>query len=323
VSSPKIALVGSVSFSRTTLEALLRHGAHVVGVLGLDRSASEGVSDYAPLDDVAAASGVPHRAFVKVNDAGVVEQVRAWAPDLLFVVGLSQLIHAPMMAIPPMGAVGFHPTPLPRGRGRAPVAWLTWDAAPGAASFFVLEEEADAGAIFVQEPFDVPAGAYAGEVVQQVRDAITRALDRWLPRLLAGEWNPIPQDEAAASFWGRRAAEDGWIDWTVSAAAIARLVRTASHPYPGAYTYFRDRKLFVWRASLVNAPFRGVTARVQHVAPDGSFVVQTGDGLLRVEEFSWEGGDGPKIAAGHRLGYGLEDEIRQLKARLNALETRE
>jgi methionyl-tRNA formyltransferase len=260
---------------------------------------------------------VPYRSYVKINAPEIVEQVRAWAPDLMFVVGLSQLVHDDIMSIPPMGSIGFHPTRLPEGRGRAPVAWLTWDAKPGAATFFVLEKEADAGAIFVQEPYDVPHAAYSDEVIAAVRAAIDRALDRWLPRLLAGEWNPVPQDEAMASFWGKRAAEDGWIDWMRPAEEIARLVRTASEPYPGAYTYLRGKKLLIWRASVSELPFRGVPGRVLHTDTAG-FLVQTGDGLLRVEKHELLG-EG-RVAVGQRLGFVVEDEIARLRERVTALE---
>jgi methionyl-tRNA formyltransferase len=318
--SIRIVLAGSVSFSRITLEALLRHGANVVGVLGLDPAVSKDVSDYARLDDV---SDVPYRPFTKINAPEIAEQVRQWRPDLLFVVGLSQLAGNDILRVPRMGAIGFHPTQLPQGRGRAPVAWLTFDEWPGAASFFVMEKEADAGAIFVQEPFEVRKGAYATEVIDAVRAAMTRALDRWLPSFLAGQWNPQPQDDSQASFWGRRAAEDGLIRWDDSADAIARLVRTASRPYPGGYTYWRDKKVIVWRASVAELPFRGVTGRILHVAQDGTFLVQTGRGLLRVEEAQLaESQEAPRVAAGQKLGYAAEDEINRLKERIRALEER-
>ncbi len=299
-----VVLAGSVSFSRVTLEALIRHRAEIAGVLGLDAAAATNVSDYAALDDLAGMAGIPYASFTRINAPDAVAKIRAWAPDVLFVVGLSQLVSDEIMAIPSRGCIGFHPTPLPRGRGRAPVAWLTWDGTPGAATFFVLEKEADAGAIFVQEPFDVAPGAYAGEVIDATRAAIVRALDRWLPALLAGEWNPTPQDESRATFWGKRAPEDGLIDWREPAAEIARLVRTASRPYPGAYTWFRDAKLIVWRASVADLPYRGVVGRVQHAFPDGSLLVQTGEGLLRIEEMELAEIEGPRsVWVGQKLGH--------------------
>ncbi|HSP16216.1 MAG TPA: formyltransferase family protein [Thermoanaerobaculia bacterium] len=323
VRSPRIVLAGSVSFSRVTLETLIRLGATICGTLGLDPAAARQVSDYARLDDVAAAAGIPYVGFTKINAPEIVAQLRAWSPDALFVVGLSQLVQDEILSIPHVGAIGFHPTPLPRGRGRAPVAWLTWDGDSGAATFFVLERQADSGAIFVQEPFAVRRDAYAGEVIEAVRAAIIRGIERWGPRLLAGEWNPIPQDEQRATFWGKRAPEDGLIDWSRPASEIARLVRTASRPYPGAYTFARDHRVRIWRASTVDLPFRGVVGRVLNAWPDGSLLVQTGDGLLRVEELEIVDGELSGHAwVGQKLGYDQDEEIFRLRERVRLLEKR-
>jgi methionyl-tRNA formyltransferase len=321
--NPRIALAGSVSFSRVTLETLIRHGANVVAVLGLDPSAAGPVSDYASLDDVACAANIPYFGFTKINAPEVVETLRECRPDVFFVVGLSQLVGEELMSIPVVGSVGFHPTPLPIGRGRAPVAWLTHDGTPGAATFFVLVKEADAGAVFVHEPFDVTPGQYAEDVIVSVRAAIERALDRWLPSLMAGEWSPLPQDELRATFFGKRAPEDGLIDWTRPADAIAALVRAASRPYPGAYTYALDHKIVVWRARVDDARFRGVVGRVLDVAADGSALVQTGQGLLRIEELEIlprTDRPRPKLGVGLKLGIALEDEIFRLGQRIAELE---
>jgi methionyl-tRNA formyltransferase len=312
----KIVLAGSVSFSERTLAALIRHRADVAGVLGLAESASANVSDYANLATLAREAGIPYRDFVKINAPEVVQQVRQWSPDVLFVVGLSQLVGEELMRIPRLGSVGFHPTRLPAGRGRAPVAWLTHDGQDGSATFFVLENDADAGAIFVQEPFSVREDAYAMDTLVAVRDAIGRALDAWLPRLIAGEWQPVPQDETRASWWGKRGPEDGWIDWSLPARDIVRLVRTASRPYPGAYTYYRDRKMLVWRASESDARYRGVVGRI--LDNRGPLLVQSGSGIVAIEEFELEGA---KPAVGVKLGYAVEDEIFALKKRIAALES--
>ena len=319
---PRIALAGSVSFSRVTLERLLQHQANVVGVLGLAQSKSANVSDYARLDDLAETRGVPYVDFETINAGTVVEAVRSWQPDFLFVVGLSQLVKAELLSIPKMGCVGFHPTHLPRGRGRAPVAWLVFDAAPGAASFFLMDEGTDSGPLFVQEPFEIGESANSETAIVTVREAIARALDRWLPNLLRGEWNPQPQDEAQATYFGKRSAEDGLIDWSRSAVDIDRLVRTAGRPYPGAYTHVGDVKVLVWQTSIERSlPFRGVPARVLKIAENGALLVQTGDGLLWIREMEFASSNKPpRIAVGTRLGYSPDDEIHDLRKRVAGLE---
>ena len=320
--APRCVLAGSVSFSRVTLERLLHHGAVVGGVLGLSASKSANVSDYARLDDLALARGVPYRDFESVNAPEIIDAVRAWHPDLLFVVGLSQLVKSELLAVPAMGCVGFHPTRLPRGRGRAPVAWLVHDAACGAASFFLMDEGTDSGPLFVQEPFAIDETTTSEQAISIVREAMGRALDRWLPRLLAGEWNPEPQDEAAATYSGRRGPEDGLIEWSHDAVAIDRLVRSAGRPYPGAYTYVGDAKVVIWRTSIERSlAFRGVVGRILKIAGDRSLLVQTGDGLLWIHELEILSAEPhPRMAVGTRLGYAAQDEVFELRRRVAQLE---
>ena len=323
-SSLRIVLAGSVGSSRLTLQALLRHRANVVGVLELVPDDAAAISGFARLNDVALEAGVPCLGFQNINAPEIVAQVREWQPDLLFVVGLSQLVKAELLAAPKLACVGFHPTQLPRGRGRAPVAWLVLDAVPGAANFFVMDEGADSGPTLVQEPFDVSPTDDAASVTTSLEQAIVRALDRWLPKLLAGEWNPQPQDESLATYHGKRAPEDGWIDWSRSAREIHALIRAAGRPHPGAYSYLKDRKLIVWRAELdTTTPFRGVIGRVLLNDPQRGSLIQMGDGLLWLNDVEWGDGDNsklPKLAVGQRLGYVVEDEVSRLKARLVELE---
>lgn len=322
----RIVLAGSVGSSRLTLQSLLRHRANVVGVLELAPDDPSVISGFARLIDVATEANVPCVGFQNINAPEIVAQVREWQPDLMFVVGLSQLVKAELLSVPKLACVGFHPTMLPRGRGRAPVAWLVLDASPGAANFFVMDDGADSGPILVQEPFNVSPTDDAASVTASLEGAIVRALDRWLPRLFAGEWNPLPQDEAAATYHGKRAPEDGCIDWSKSARDIQALIRAASRPHPGAYSYLKDRKLVVWRAELdTTTPFRGVIGRVLLNDAQRGSLVQTGDGLLWLSEVEWGDGDNakpPKLAVGQKLGFVVEDEINQLKARIAELEKR-
>ena len=253
--------------------------------------------------------------------------VKRWAPDVFFIVGLSQMIKKDLLALPRLGCVGFHPTALPEGRGRAPVAWMALEGRSGASTFFMMNERADAGPILAQEPFTVTEADYSEDVVRKLEAAIEVALDRWLPKLKKGEWKAVPQAEERASFYGKRAPEDGIIHWEWPAAKILSLIRAASRPYPGAYTFVGKWKWIIWRAEQETAvPFRGVAGRILDFDESKGWLVQTGDGLLWLTQTEFEpvpAGElplPPKIGA--RLGYEAENEIHLLKKRLAALESR-
>jgi methionyl-tRNA formyltransferase len=323
----RIVIAGAVGSTRQTLEALIKFNAPVVGVLQMRGEKSHTVTGFEPLEQVAAAAGIPCVSFANINDPEIVDQVREWNPDLMFVVGLSQLVRDDMLAIPKMGCVGFHPTFLPVGRGRAPLAWLTLDSGPGAASFFLIDDGVDSGPIFVQEPFEITPQDYAGDVAQKLETAIDVALERWVPNLLAGEWNPLPQDELLATYHGKRGPDDGLIDWHQSAIDIHALIRAAGDPHPGAYTWHQGNRLLVWRAELEEQlPWRGAIGRVLLLDSERGALIQTGEGLL------WLGLVQADSAApvnaqdllrvGQKLGFVVQDEIANLRDRVAALEAR-
>jgi methionyl-tRNA formyltransferase len=313
--NPRIVLAGSVSSSARTLEALIRNGANIVGAAGLAQSKSARVSGYVRLDGIAANAKIPYFDFKDINTEDVYRAIEACAPDLLFVVGLSQIVRAPLLNLPSIGCVGFHPTWLPKGRGRAPLAWLVLDGVPGAATFFLMDEGADSGPILVQEPFFVAPTDYAADVEGRILDAIDCALDRWIPKLQTGEWHPQPQDHTLATYNGRRGPDDALIKWDRPAREIDSLIRAASKPHPGAHTYVAGHRLLIWRAKPVSdRSYRGVVSRILDVNSAGHLLVQTGDGLLWLTEYEISDPEGahPRLAPGVKLGYEPQDEIHRL-----------
>ena len=337
----RIVVAGAVGSTRQTLQALIKFGAPVVGVLQMRGESSHTVTGFESLDQIAAQAGIPCATFANINDAEIVAQVRDWNPDLMFVVGLSQLVRDDMLSIPNLGCIGFHPTFLPIGRGRAPLAWLTLDNGPGAASFFLIDDGVDAGPIFVQEPFEITPQDYAGDVANKLEQAIDVALDRWLPKLLAGEWDPQPQDEVLATYHGKRGPDDGLIDWHQSACEIHALIRAAANPHPGAYTWHKSQKLIVWRAEIEDQlPWRGAAGRVLLLDMERGALIQTGEGLIwlthvetevtgqrPVEPSSELGSEAREqvnaarmLRVGQKLGFVVQDEIADLKVRVAALE---
>ncbi|MCO6047420.1 hypothetical protein NG895_26250 [Aeoliella sp. ICT_H6.2] len=324
-SAPRIVFAGSVNTSRTALESIVAAGGNLVGVLELAPSASRNVSGFAELSDIAARAEVPIVRFEKINSPEVMTAVERWQPDLLFVVGLSQLVADELLNLPRLGCVGFHPTLLPEGRGRAPIAWLALGQARGAATFFLMDAGADSGPILAQHPFDVSPDDYAFDIEEKVNQSIREALGQWLPRLNAGEWAPAPQDHSQASYLGKRTPADGHIDWCLAATDIAQLVRAASRPLPGAYTYLGNAKLIVWQATIVeNANIQGIPGRVLNFDSDKRPLLQTGNGVLRLDEIDivCDSLDTPKLRVGSQLGYSAEDEVHRLRKKVAKLEAK-
>ncbi len=157
----------------------------------------------------------------------------------------------------------------------------------------------------------------ASSVEQKVLNAIDAALDRWLPKLLSGVWEPRAQSEDEATEYGVRRPEDGLINWQQDAVIINRLVKSAAPPHPGAFTFCNDKKLTVLSSSIEpQLSIKGVTGRVLKV-DQGRVLVQCSNSLLWIESYEFAG----QLRVGKQLGYQPELEIFRLKQEIAKLKS--
>ncbi len=296
------ALIGSVSSSVAALRGMLRGGLEVTGVLGLHERHAARVSDYCALGPLAEDAGVAFLDFDKVTEPTVSAFLEAHRPDWLFVIGLSQLVPAGLCSIAGAGAIGFHPTLLPEGRGRAPIAWTILLERPAAVNLFFLTDEPDVGDIVEQRPVEVRPDDYAADLIARTNVVLEQMVADLCPAFASGKVPRTPQDHTKATRYGRRRPEDGIIDWNQPAGAVYRLVRAVSRPYPGAFTFSRGRKVLVWRARPVEGPDTGSDPGLVTAVREDGPVVQTASGLLALTELEIVGAPDAGLAAGHKLG---------------------
>lgn len=274
----RIVLVGAVETSAVALQALHAAGAEPALIITLPPEAAARHSDFVDLGKIARGSQV-FRA-TKINAAGTLEAIRSAAPDVCFVIGWSQICGEAFRGIAKLGNIGFHPSPLPRLRGRAVIPWtILQGEVSSASSLFWLDDGVDSGDLLLQRHFDVSPI----ETARTLYDKHTRNLAQMLPEAVklmrSGAPPRLPQDHAKATYCAKRTWEDGLIDWNQPAGAILRLVRAVGDPYPGAFTYFNEHILTIESAALHPQPgrFIGLAGQVQ-AEENGQLAVLCGDG---------------------------------------------
>ena len=69
---------------------------------------------------------------------------------------------------------------------------------------------------------------------------------------------------------------------------IELLVRSVSYPYPGAYTFLRDKKILIWRATEFKSRIKiyGVPGQIMYIPDENSIVIVCNNGALVIEEAS-------------------------------------
>ncbi len=298
----KAILVGSVAGSSVTmLNAMIETGFPLDFVFGLDEAYAASVSGYAPIHKIAQEHGIPSKSFRKISDEENIEIMREINPDYIFVIGLSQLIPQHIIDIAKVGVVGFHPTPLPKFRGRAALVWqILLGIQNTKCSLFFIDEGMDSGDILGQEEYIIEESDYVSDVSKKLNTALKPLAQRVLKGLIDGTLIPQKQNEDEATYLLARRPEDGEIDWQKPAKDVYRLIRAVSKPYPGAFGMYDGlHKIVIWRAEVIqNRQYIGIPGQICRIALD-SFDVLGMDAIIRVTE--WENVDGVRMLVGHKL----------------------
>lgn len=236
--------------------------------------------------------GVPF--FAKEDLERDVAFLRELCPDLLVSAYWRRLVPPSVLRVFPVGGINLHQGPLPRFRGFAPQNWaiLLGEARSGVTLHY-MAEEADAGDIIDQRLYPIESRDTIADLERKGLEGALDMLRRRLPEIAAGTAPRASQNHADALYSFARYPIDGEIDWSWGAAEIDRLVRAVTRPYPGAYTFDGERKVFIWEARPVEARFRYVAmpgSVIGHDVQTKAALVATGCGTLAVARVQPEDG---------------------------------
>ncbi|ALA56759.1 10-formyltetrahydrofolate:L-methionyl-tRNA(fMet) N-formyltransferase [Nitrospira moscoviensis] len=302
--------MGTPDFAVPSLEALLRSDNQVVGVVTQpDRPKGRGQHLMPPpVKLVAERAGIPVLQPLKIRTPEFLAALSAWKPELIAVTAFGRILHAPILRLPPRGCVNVHGSLLPKYRGAAPVQWavINGETETGITTM-LMDEGMDTGPMLLQEKLAILPEDTAGTLAPRLAKLGGRLLVETIARLKAGTLTPQKQDETEATMAPLLKKEDGLMDWTMGAQALANRVRGLS-PWPGAYTFLSAERWNIWKvvpnaASSTDKPGTIVAMTKQ------SIIVATGHGLLEILEIQTANSKRMPVAqflAGHRVAAGLQ-----------------
>ncbi len=213
--------------------------------------------------------------------------------EIAISMGWQRLIPAYVLEKFEYGVYGFHGNCgyLPFGRGRSP---LNWSIINGDTRFnlnlFRYDENADSPNVFATEMFsitphdDIRSAQYKNMIC-------SKSLIRKLLKAYS-EKNIVIRTESKDfdSWYNKRTAADGKIDFHDRTRNIYNLIRGVAAPFPGAFAMCREQKVTIWEAH----PFDEIIDFSSY-APgevvdvfDGKPVVRTVDGSLLIERYECE-----------------------------------
>jgi similar to A1S7U5_SHEAM methionyl-tRNA formyltransferase len=249
----KIAYVTGHEFGVRALEGILESPERARGLIdirilfGLPSYLKSKTVGYRSLEQVAHRHNIN---YIEANDLRLksyVPLIKFYQIDVMAVIGWSYLIPKIVRESVNMKydnipvTIGMHPSPLPVGRGRAPIPWtILNDLDKTALSVFLLTDEADAGPILLQLNCTVGRDETSSSLYQKFIQLHYTAGSQIAKNLVEGLPNVVPQNEDLATIWRKRTPADGEITRLYTIEQATRLFRAQSAPYPPPFVFVNN-----------------------------------------------------------------------------------
>ena len=238
----RIVYMGTPEFSVGPLDALMKSGFKVVGVVTVpDKPSGRGLKmNESAVKKYAVANGLPLLQPEKLKDEAFLKDLAAWKADLFVVVGFRMLPEV-VWSMPKLGTFNLHAALLPQYRGAAPINWavINGENITGVTTF-MIDKKIDTGGIILRsechiEPTDTAEDVHdklmelgSSLVLETVEGLVQHNVELRVQRsFIQGSelLKPAP----------KLTRELQHIDWNDTTRHIYNLIRGLS-PFPGAFT---------------------------------------------------------------------------------------
>lgn len=162
-----------------------------------------------------------------------------------------------------LGIVNSHFSLLPEWRGADPITFSLLSGQPTTGvSLMLINSGLDEGDLLSQDTYNIQPNETIDSLTSNLVHLSNQMLQRDLPKYLAGQLTPYPQDTSQEPSYSRKLTKaDGRIDWDKPVKQLEREVR-AYLGWPGSYTNLEGRDLTIVQAHASDAsgpqgqPFR-------------------------------------------------------------------
>jgi methionyl-tRNA formyltransferase len=287
----RIILIGQAAFAEKTLEKLVNKEEEVLAVF-CPPDAPGGKFD--PVKQRALQLGIPVHQHKTMKSPEVLEKFVAMQADLAILAFVTQIVPPPVFNAPRLGSICFHPSLLPKYRGRSAINWalINGETKTGISLFWV-DEGIDTGPVLLTkevevDPDDTTGTLYFNKLFPVGVEAIAEAVDL----IKAGNPPRIVQDESLANYDPPCGDEHARIDWTKPAQEVYNRIRGCD-PQPGAHTTWQGKMVRLYDCRLQCEAHTVAPGQIVEIAGDHMCVAALG-GKIVVSKVRGEGG---KVAA--------------------------
>ena len=238
----RIVYMGTPEFAVAPLDALIKNGYEVVGVVTVaDKASGRGLKvNESAVKKYAVEHNIPVLQPISLKDPEFLEALKAWKADL-FVVVAFRMLPKVVWEIPKMGTFNLHAALLPQYRGAAPINWavINGEKTTGVTTF-MIDEGMDTGGIMYRYDCKIGPDETVGEVHDKLMELGSELVVNTVEAIFENNVEFRPQKSFIQGSEILKPApkltrELCHIDWRSNTKDIYNLIRGLS-PYPAAFT---------------------------------------------------------------------------------------
>ncbi len=228
------------------------------------------------------------------------EKIKRLCPslaDLVISINYNGIIPSNVIKLFPFGVLNAHGGDLPKYRGNACQAWaiINGEKKIGLCIHKMIGNELDSGPIISRSYYNLNEDTRIAEVFEWMTKEIPSLMEEAVNALMRDPEYVIEHQSTDPSKSLRcypRNPSDGLIDWNLGSDKIVKIINASSEPFDGAFTYLKNKKIKIWRASQYNDDeiWCGIPGQVSLINKEfNEVVVLTGKGKISITDIEVDG----------------------------------
>lgn len=224
-----------------------------------------------------------------INTEEIKEKLKAIRADYFVVVAFGQIFTQEVLNIPKKEPINLHASLLPKYRGASPIhqAIINGDDKTGVTTM-LISRELDQGDMLLQKELVIEDSYTVGKLHDQLAEIGADLLVETLIKMEKGMIEAVAQDDSLANYAPQLTKQDGLIDFKQSSRAVFDFIR-GNNPWPGAYTFYQDKKLKVWNSEIVDIENDSIPGKIISVDLNQGLIVATNKGAINLSEVQLPG----------------------------------
>lgn len=213
-----------------------------------------------------------------------INKIAELKPELFVIAAYAKIIPLSLIAIPPLGSLGVHPSLLPLYRGASPIqsAILGGEKETGV-TIYMMDERVDHGPILAKRSLEIKSDEVFSKLLPRLAELGGDLIAEVLPKAHTGEIIPEIQREEFATFTKKFESENAFISEGVLKSAMTginlseaeladRMIR-ALNPEPGVWTMKNGKRVKLLEAELENGCLVLKTIQIEGKTPQPAKVL--------------------------------------------------